>query len=395
MMIAMSRAILRLDSLDLFRGLAAFAVLAEHLRAYVFQSYFDLSQSGASINAITKLFYFATGLGHQAVMVFFALSGFLVGGTALNAMLAGTFSWSRYLLRRLTRLWIVIIPALTLTLLFDKIGMHLGTGYDGRYYDLYSSGPSSPEGISHSLVTLIGNLAFLQTIEVPTFGTNGPLWSLANEFWYYIVFPIAAWLIWGRAPYLRKAVGLIILLSLVYFIPTWLLAGGAIWVAGAVAAWVSRRAALLILLRALASRIAALALLFIALLVTKSLTVELGDLSLGIAVAVTLPVIAHLPGPGGSFKLIARGLSEISYTLYLTHFPFLTLIVMTGFAPTKWPPGMFAVGVYVALLSAAIGWAALIWWLFERNTDRVYSMLARHLLWPKVGGLATKEATSG
>ena len=98
----------RLDSLDLVRGLAALLVLAGHLRAYVFQSYGEASQMGVAL----KAFYFATGLGHEAVIIFFALSGFLVGGKALQDLLARRFSWSRYLLRRLTRLWIVIVPAL-------------------------------------------------------------------------------------------------------------------------------------------------------------------------------------------------------------------------------------------------------------------------------------------
>jgi peptidoglycan/LPS O-acetylase OafA/YrhL len=40
-----------------------------------------------------------------------------------------------------------------------------------------------------TLPVLLGNLAFLQTIAVAPFGSNGPLWSLAFEFWYYIWFP--------------------------------------------------------------------------------------------------------------------------------------------------------------------------------------------------------------
>src|SRR5207302_8969523 len=51
----------------------------------------------------------------------------------------------------------------------------------------------------------LGNLLGLQTVCVPSFGSNGPLWSLANEWWYYCFFillvapfggwkrPFAAW----------------------------------------------------------------------------------------------------------------------------------------------------------------------------------------------------------
>jgi len=39
---------------------------------------------------------------------------------------------------------------------------------------------------------LLENLGFVQTVSVPVYGTNGPLWSLANEFWYYVMFSLIA-----------------------------------------------------------------------------------------------------------------------------------------------------------------------------------------------------------
>ncbi len=311
-------------------------------------------------------------------MIFFALSGFLVGGKALSDILRLRFSWSQYLLRRLTRLWIVIVPTLLLTLLFDKIGIALthGAGYDGRYSGLYASGVSASSPINHSLLTFLGNLAFLQTIYFPIFGSNYPMWSLANEFWYYIIFPLAAWLCFAGPPMVGKAVGFAILVFLVVMLPMELLEGGAIWAAGAGAAWCARQTALLGFLRAFPVRISALMLLVASLIVSKSPNIGFGDLGLGIAVALTLPVVAHLPNLGGMFKVVARASSELSYTLYLTHFPLLTLIVLAGIAPMRWPPGIMGASVYFALMSVAIVWAGAIWWCFERNTDRVYSALA-------------------
>ncbi len=72
----------RLEHLDMLRGIAAMLVLANHLRAYVFVGHGSLNET----NLVTTIFYAATTFGHQAVLVFFALSGFLVGGHVLEAM---------------------------------------------------------------------------------------------------------------------------------------------------------------------------------------------------------------------------------------------------------------------------------------------------------------------
>jgi peptidoglycan/LPS O-acetylase OafA/YrhL len=380
----------RLDNLDLLRGSAALLVLSGHLRSFIFQSYDELVQASLSI----KAFYFVTGLGHQSVIIFFALSGFLVGGKSLDDILNRRFSWLRYLIRRLTRLWIVIIPALCLTLIFDNVGSWLthGSGYDGRYYGIYSSGPPAATGVNHSLITFLGNVAFLQTIYVPTFGSNGPMWSLANEFWYYVVFPLAAWVGLTRATVLVKMAAVCILFVTIMVLPLWLLAGGIVWVAGAVAAWCARRDEFTKFLRHFTTRIAVVPLLFAALAFTKAGPNEIGDLELGIIVAMILPVLATLPSPGGLYSAVARSSSELSYTLYLTHFPLLAFIVLAGFAPNKLPPNTFSSGLYVALLLAALVWATILWWCFERNTDRVYSLIASTLSAPPTPIRERKEA---
>jgi peptidoglycan/LPS O-acetylase OafA/YrhL len=368
----------RLDNLDLLRGIAAFLVLSGHLRSYIFKNYGELTQEGL----LDKAFYFATGLGHQAVIIFFALSGFLVGGKALDDILNHRFSWSIYLMRRLTRLWIVVIPALILTLVLDNIGILLtnGIGYHGQYYSIYDSGPNSSSGVDHSFLTFLGNLAFLQTIYVPTFGSNGPMWSLANEFWYYIIFPLAFWVGLARPPALARMATIGILLLLIMVLPMWLVEGGIIWVAGAAAAQCTRREEFATFLKYFITRISAMSLFFGALVLTQARLNEIGDLELGIAVALTLPVLATLPSPGGLYSRLARVSSELSYTLYLTHFPLLTLIVLAGFAPDRLPPNAFAAELYAALLSVALIWAAIVWWCFERNTDRVYSLIASTFL---------------
>lgn len=65
--------------------MSALLVMLGHLRAFLFLDFVDLKGTGA----VTKVFYFSTGLGHQALMVFFVLSGYCVGGSVLSGLIKG------------------------------------------------------------------------------------------------------------------------------------------------------------------------------------------------------------------------------------------------------------------------------------------------------------------
>ena len=61
---------------DAFRGGAALIVAFAHLRSLFFGDYV-FSSSGF----IAKSFFFISGYAHQAVMIFFVLSGFFIAGS--------------------------------------------------------------------------------------------------------------------------------------------------------------------------------------------------------------------------------------------------------------------------------------------------------------------------
>lgn len=71
--------------ISLLRGLATLEVAAAHLRAHVYPGYSFVAQPGAAFQGLA----FITGFAHQAVVVFFLLSGWLVGGSLLNKNRAG------------------------------------------------------------------------------------------------------------------------------------------------------------------------------------------------------------------------------------------------------------------------------------------------------------------
>lgn len=62
--------------LDLIRGSSALLVCLGHLRNAMLVDYSTLVHPNIAI----KAFYALTSFGHQAVMVFFVLSGYFVGG---------------------------------------------------------------------------------------------------------------------------------------------------------------------------------------------------------------------------------------------------------------------------------------------------------------------------
>ena len=76
--------------LDLIRFLAAFEVVLCHYRGFFFVEYGLLPAEQQNI--FSQIFYFATRLGHEAVLIFFVLSGLLVGGKALDKARLGTFN---------------------------------------------------------------------------------------------------------------------------------------------------------------------------------------------------------------------------------------------------------------------------------------------------------------
>jgi peptidoglycan/LPS O-acetylase OafA/YrhL len=180
--------------MDALRGAAALLVVVGHLRTLLVVDYEQ--SSGGPLLAFV---YGLSGLGREAVMVFFVLSGYWVGGSALRRAKEGLFDLVDYARRRLVRLWIVLVPALVVTYAADSVGRH----WFGAT-DIYGGDPAyhlvAPLDLAtHSAAHVYaGNAAFLQTVLVPTAGSNGALWSLAYEFFYYAIFAGAVIVVFDR-----------------------------------------------------------------------------------------------------------------------------------------------------------------------------------------------------
>jgi peptidoglycan/LPS O-acetylase OafA/YrhL len=361
--------------LDALRGFAAFSVLLNHLRDALFVDY----ESIARHNPFTSAAYLVSGLGRQSVIVFFVLSGYLVGGSVLRSVGSGSWSWRAYFLARLSRLYVVLLPALLLGGTLDWLGMHMpGTGavYSGN------SGMHALAFNVHGVLTwpiLAANALFLQTIRlpglgpnpVPTFGSNGALWSLSYEFWYYVAFPLLVFLLARSQSSKMRAVSCLGLLAWGWFVGLNIFLLGLAWLMGASIAflpafparqrWVRGSAILL-----------ALVLFGAGLVESKLLGSPPSDLVLGLAVTAMIWATLHCAtAPLPAFYVhMARRAAHSSYTLYLVHLPLLIFLKATLHLPRAYP-GWHAYLVAAGVLVVIVLYAQLVYEAFEQNTDRV------------------------
>src|ERR1700688_1058399 len=354
------------DSLDLIRAGAAFAVMFGHLRTLFFVDFQHLQNKTLPLDAL----YFFAGFGHQAVIVFFVLSGFLISSTVIRSHVLGKWSWRDYAINRATRLYVVLVPGLLLGFFWDRLGSWLFAAQGIYAHSLRDLGPAVPLK-NLTLGTLLGNLLFLQTIICDTFGSNGPLWSLANEFWYYVLFPVAlcAGLAWAG-----YRIGVAIPLSCLaifigFFVGRSILIGFLIWLAGCALVFLYSRVQI-------RSRSAALGMLCsFSILAGVSLAVArtrqwdpvLSDLELGFVFTLFLFALLQyqVAEDSSPYSAVAHRLAGFSYSLYVLHFPFL-LFFRSWLVPTeRWQPTPLHL-----LCAACVGVACLLYaWLVSRVTE--------------------------
>lgn len=147
--------------------------------------------------------------GHDAVVFFFILSGFVIGYVSTYK----EKNITDYSIARLARIYSVAIPSLILVYVLYLLGNQLFPQIYADYINLSWA------------KTFLSSIAFLnqsqwKTITVPT---NGPYWSICYEVWYYAIFGIAFYLT-GFKKYLLLAFTILAAgLKILLLMPIWLL----------------------------------------------------------------------------------------------------------------------------------------------------------------------------
>ncbi|MBN9614504.1 MAG: hypothetical protein BGO25_06135 [Acidobacteriales bacterium 59-55] len=352
--------------LDLLRGLAALLVLLGHWRNLLFIDYPQLTAH----KLMLLVPYALSSAGHQAVVIFFVLSGYLISGSVFRSFDRNQWSWRGYLTHRIVRLWVVLIPGLLLCALWDNIGLHL------HLAPALYSGAAGNHVIPDIRTTLkphifFGNLFFLQSILVPIFGTDGPLWSLANEFWYYLLFPLGLVALRRRSALLQRLVSVGLFLGIAWFVRHGILLLFPVWLAGTLLAVlppprVGRRA------RITATILySPLAFIFAKAHALPSLW---SDYLFGVATFFFLWIVlsaTHRASPDSVFTRVSRSLARSSYTLYVVHVPFAVLLVALLSGGGRWTPDGLHIFKGLAILAVILLYAYLVASVTEFHTETI------------------------
>ena len=346
--------------LDWMRFTAAFLVVACHARGGNWVEWGRLDSMYQT--KMAYVFFALTRDGFECVIVFFALSGFLVGGKVLDRVGSDNFNAMSYAVDRISRIWMPLIPALLLT---AAIGWFLGN--------------------SMSVWGFLGNLLGLQGILCGNFGGNDPLWSLSYEIWFYILAGCMAVAINPRSPnkiwaYFGVTIGVLVFTRLEAALLF-------CWILGALS--FSQ-----INIKKYGKATIAGCLLVIAGFVLSQLKSETGSLDkrafmqflpsrsvatliLSAGLALVMPALTQLrpsSSLAAAFERLGSRLVAFSYTLYLTHFPLIEL--WKHFIPNRHATiNLPSILLFFAEIASCLLVAWILYLPFERKTTRVRAWL--------------------
>ncbi len=159
--------------IDSLRGLSAIVVLLAHANQ-VF-----ISPSYHGLYAIFGV------IAQSAVMVFFVLSGFLIGKSLTrNASSENGFNLTRYATDRANRIFPPLAFSIIVVLILFFAAPYIFPTGTNNFID--ASQFMARQGFNVDATSIVGSLFFLNGFFTENISANGPLWSLSFEVWYYI-----------------------------------------------------------------------------------------------------------------------------------------------------------------------------------------------------------------
>jgi len=349
--------------LDLLRALSALVVFIGHTREIVFVTFTKVKMETGSL---TKLFYFISGMGPEAVMIFFVLSGFFITKSIDVSVKSQKYIFYKYFIARLSRLWAVLIPVLITGFIFDYIRL---VYYSNTPYTL-------------NFQEFLGNVFFMQNILCHTFGSNGALWSLSYEWWFYMFFPFVYLSVYLFLKDLKKALlNTFVFLAMAIFISYFnfeIVLYFSIWLLGSLSYFILKRNFKIKYIAL--NLIMAVGLLFFSLSASRLHLISsnfFADLAIGLSCVYLIIVLVKIP-QNINIKSITIA-SDISYSLYAFHFP-LAYLLSSVFNFKDKEPTIINIVYFILMDIFILLCTYLIWYAFERNTHLLKNFLETILI---------------
>ncbi|MED3985234.1 acyltransferase [Peribacillus simplex] len=174
----------RYEEFDSLRGLAALIVLIGHY-LMVYPSYANYQYDSNSSHLIylfkeTPLRLFFSS-GNESVILFFVLSGFVLYLSVNSAK----FHYSTYLIKRVFRIYIPYLVAISVAILSKMLLSHIDLPYITNWFSKSWTSQDTPS-------LLIEHLLFIGQYNTDAY--NNVIWSLVHEMRISIVFPLLIFL---------------------------------------------------------------------------------------------------------------------------------------------------------------------------------------------------------
>lgn len=367
------------DWLDLARAVSALEVVAFHSYQLMFLERGPRMDEDPFMRHLQLVLQSLSAHGTAAVIVFFVLSGYLVGGPAIVRARTGRLRAIDYFSARAARLYVVLIPALVVSLFAYILSRHMPSWntFAASRQDLYDATRLLSANVE--LKNAVCNAAFLQTIACSEFAGNLALWSLSNEFWYYVlIFALVS---------VRSRPSLTILIIAIFALfvyaekhdPTGTHVGAkfffyfGIWCLGAAAYAV--RASAAVRLGALATCLGAMWLLAVERVIPMWAA---SQMAIGLIATAT---IVGLEISRASMPRLLRpvaGYSKYSFSLYATHYPVLVLMNV-AFSSSSVEISAASLLCFFLFILSCLALSVGFYWFLEVHTGSVRAFLERAL----------------
>lgn len=347
--------------LDAARAWSLLIVLSGHILQIFILPYWDMNHALQNLPVAS---YVIKHAATYAVMIFFSISGFLIYYSFVaNIKRFGYFRIKYYIAGRFLRIYPPLFVCIMMTILFHFLLTLSGidekeTFTDGNEFYV------ARDKLGISLRDLLGAGLLVNTLisgfDSPVL--NGPLWSIAHEFWFYIISIPFMWLILKHWVLASAYFAFIYYLYLCLCIDEWWFYGWCVWLAAFVMAHINRTTSenFFYIVTFVCAGLALWGWWYFLNNLSDTYYGYRSYYPGGLLFSVLLPLILRSLKKREKQSYYSVAMSKVagfSYSAYLIHFPiFLMIFVYTNLLVSEWYGRLFVIigALIVTLILASV-----------------------------------------